>query len=68
MFHSYFERKNDKVLTFNITHFLNFEMSASHLIVSKFNKRRGRLLEEIRYIICMIAPFCMIAPTETRIR
>ena len=53
MFHSYFERIYDKVLTFNIVHFPNFEISASlllapHLTVSKFNKRRGRLLEEIR--------------------
>ena len=29
MFHSYFERKNDKVLTFNIAHLPNFEISAS---------------------------------------
>ena len=29
MFHSYFERKNDKVLAFNIIHFPNFEISAS---------------------------------------
>ena len=28
MFHSYFERKNDKVLTFNVAHFLIFEISA----------------------------------------
>ena len=47
MFHSYFERKNDKVLIFNIVHFPNFEISASlefapHLTVSKFNKRRAR--------------------------
>ena len=28
MFLSYIERKNDKVLTFNIVHFLNFETSA----------------------------------------
>ena len=53
MFHSYFERKNDKVLIFNIVHFPNFEISASLLLappltVSKFNKRQGRLLEEIR--------------------
>ena len=26
MFHSYFERKNDKVFTFNIVHFPNFEI------------------------------------------
>ena len=26
MFHSYFERKNDKALTFNIVHFPNFEI------------------------------------------
>ena len=28
-FHSYFERKNDKILTFNIVNFPNFEISAS---------------------------------------
>ena len=48
-----FERKNDKVLTFNIVHSPNFEISASLLLVphfkfSKFNKCRGCLLEEIR--------------------
>ena len=47
MFHSYFERKNDKVLTFNIVHFPNFETSMSlelalHLTVSKLNKPHGR--------------------------
>ena len=26
MFHSYFERKNDKVLTFNIVHFPNVKL------------------------------------------
>ena len=29
LFDSYFERKNDKVLIFNIVHFPNFEISAS---------------------------------------
>ena len=29
MFHSYFKRKNDKVLTLNIVDFPNFEISAS---------------------------------------
>ena len=29
VFHSYFERKNDRLLTFNIVHFPNFEISAS---------------------------------------
>ena len=29
MFHPYFERKNDKILTFDIAHFPNFEISAS---------------------------------------
>ena len=29
LFYSYFERKNDKVLTFNIVYFLDFEVSAS---------------------------------------
>ena len=55
MLHSYFKRKYDKVLTFNIVHFPNFEISAflllaSHLAVSKFNKRWGHLLDEIRHL------------------
>ena len=29
LFHHYFERKNDKVLTLNIVHFPNFEISAA---------------------------------------
>ena len=29
MFNSYFETNNDKVLTFNIIHFPNFEINAS---------------------------------------
>ena len=29
MFHFYFERKNDKVLTFNIFNFPNFEISVT---------------------------------------
>ena len=29
MFYSYFEIMNDKVLTFNIIHFPNFEISAA---------------------------------------
>ena len=29
LFHSYFERKNDKILIFNIVHFPNVETSAS---------------------------------------
>ena len=29
MFYSYFERKNDKVLTFNTAQFPNFEISAA---------------------------------------
>ena len=54
MFHSYFERKYDKVLTFNIVHFPNFEISTSlllvsHLTVPEFNKCQGCLLEEIWY-------------------
>ena len=30
MFHSYFERKIDKVLTLNIAHFPNFEIRKRH--------------------------------------
>ena len=59
MCHSYFERKYDKVLTFKIFHFPNFEISASLLLAPRTNKRRTekfknlnnhrrRLLEEIR--------------------
>ena len=32
LFHSYFERKNDKVLTFHVIPFPNFERSASFLL------------------------------------
>ena len=49
MFHSYFERKHDKVLTFNIVHFPNFEINASLFLPPPSNKRRGHLLEEMRY-------------------
>ena len=28
LFHSYFERESDKVLSFNIVYFANFEISA----------------------------------------
>ena len=54
MFHSYFERENNKILTLNIVHFPNCEISASlcivlpHLKVSKYNKRPGRFLKETR--------------------
>ena len=53
MIHSYFERKNDKVVTLNTVHFPNFELRTSlelapHLTVSGFNKRWGCLLGEIR--------------------
>ena len=62
MFHSYFERKNDKVLTFNIAHFRNFEISVSlklapHLTVSKFNKRP---LKEIRHLFLKNYPWQII--------
>ena len=40
LFHSYFEKKYDKVLTFNIVHFLNFEISASLLLLPPCNERR----------------------------
>ena len=35
----HFERKNDKVLTFNIVHFPNFEISASLYLAPPSNKR-----------------------------
>ena len=37
MFYSYFERKNEQVLTFNIVHFPNFEISASLIIAANNN-------------------------------
>ena len=40
MFHSYFERKNDKALIFDVVHFSNFEISASLLLAPPSNKRR----------------------------
>ena len=41
MFHYHFERKNDKVLTFNIAHFPNFKISASLLLAPPSTKRRN---------------------------
>ena len=40
MFHFYFERKNDKVLTVNIVHVPNFEISASLQLAPLSVKRR----------------------------
>ena len=34
LFHSYFERKNDKVLTFDFVYFPNFEISTSLLLAA----------------------------------
>ena len=39
MLHGYFERKNDKVLSFNIDHFHNFEISASLYLAPASRKR-----------------------------
>ena len=39
MFHSFFERKNHKALTFNIFLFPNFEISASLKLALSSNKR-----------------------------
>ena len=40
MFHSYFERKNGKLLTFDIFHVPNFEISGSLKLALSSNKRR----------------------------
>ena len=40
MLHSFFERKYDKVLTFNIVRFPNFKISAFLLLAPPSNKRR----------------------------
>ena len=37
MFHSHFERKNNKVLIFNIVNFPNFEISALIRAAPNFN-------------------------------
>ena len=37
MFYSYFERKYDKILTLNIVHFPNFEISTSLLLAPHSN-------------------------------
>ena len=39
MFHSYFRRKNGKVLIFNIVHFPNFEISAQVQLAPSSNKQ-----------------------------
>ena len=51
MFHSYFERKNDKVLTFNIVHFPNFEISGALSLAPPSNKRRTSQFQNL--IMCM---------------
>ena len=48
MFHSYFERKNNKVLTFNIVHFPNVEISASLYLAPPSNKRRTSQFQNLK--------------------
>ena len=50
LFHSYFERKNDKVLTFNIVYFPNFEISATPQVQNLISVV-GCLLEEIWFLL-----------------
>ena len=56
MFYSNLERKNDKVSTFNIVHFLTLKKVslelAPYLTVPKCNKCQGHLLEEMWYELC----------------
>ena len=47
MFHSYFRRKYDKVLPFNIVYFPNFEISASLLLAPPSNKRRTQQFQDL---------------------
>ena len=47
MLHSYFERKNDKVLTFNIVDFLNFDISASRKLAPPSNKRHTSYFQNL---------------------
>ena len=57
MFHSYFERKNDKVLTFNTVHFPNFEISASlmveQILLSPQVKRSVIITNRLVYTSCL---------------
>ena len=48
MFHFYFERKNDKVLTFNIVHFPNFEISASFWLALPSNECWNSQFENLK--------------------
>ena len=51
MLHSYFERKYDKILTFDIAHAPNFGIiGTAPLISTAPNIFQGHLLEEIQYI------------------
>ena len=62
MFHSYFERKSDKVLSSNNVHFLNFEISAAHF---QNSIRAGRrLIEEIRYLFLKTEVFWVYSFSE----
>ena len=54
MFHSYFERKNDKVLIFNIVHFHNFEIGAP------FNWRRPLRSPKLNSLKNQLAPGVII--------
>ena len=47
MFHCYFERKNDKVLTFKIAHVANFEINAPLLAASPLISAE----HQFRYVI-----------------
>ena len=47
MFHSYFEGKNDKVLTFDIVHFPNFEIRVSLYLALPSYKRRTSQLQNL---------------------
>ena len=73
MFQSSFEEKNDKVSTFNVVHFPNFEISASlelapHLTLKKFHKRCGRLWYELcwRYGMSSVVSFSWNFPKNFR--
>ena len=48
MFHFYFERKNDKVLTFSIVHFPNFEISASFWLALPSNECWNSQFENLK--------------------
>ena len=67
MFHSCFERKNDKVLTFNIAHFPIFEISASLSLAPMSKNKNSRNLHNVKLLLG-IRQWNFIVSTITRVQ